>query len=592
MIRRGVIRHRWGGSGAFEQRPGRVAVLAGVFTLALLGGMAGALAPAAAAQISTDNILIRVALNKTIGSIPDLDQDSVAIVSQSEVTLSEAATGQLIGTVPAAVKVLFTRTEKGIDLKTVDPATNAEAPLASVSGKVIATGAPDKLLGVPTLTRPKSNPYPMYHGTLEVAPSPVTPGKLRIINVLAFEDYLKGIVPNEMPTSFNLEALKAQAIAARGYTLANMTKHAADDANICDSTHCHVYYGALTEDPKSSEAVTGTTGLVATYEQDVIDAVYSSTAGGYTENNENVWSDWATKTFPGKPLPYLRGVPDDEGVGPLDSEEAARAFLTARIGSFDSLSSYLRWQVTWTRQQLEDTINVTLAKRAAADSTFVTPAFPQGAAIGALQSLKVLERGVSGKIMSLAIEGNSGTWVVKKELNIRFVLKPPTGSLALSANMYFDQKYDEAGNLVSVTAYGAGYGHGVGMSQWGANGMAAKGYTFDKILRHYYSGIALGTKPVYLQYGVGSPDSASQGLKQAFFVPGEKATLVINNFFLKAVEVRVNGGEPLLVSKELAPDGIARIDISAYIKAKDLNTITYAPVTQTYGAAKVSVEVE
>lgn len=574
-------------------RRGALEVLAvlGFLAFVLSWGVAAMLAPSASAQVSADNLLIRVALNKTIGPTPDLDLDSVAIVGQGDVTLMEAATGQVIGRAPAGEKTMFNRTGNGIEVKVVDPATNAETFIATVPGKIVAIGAPDKLLGVPTLTRPKSNPYPMYRGTLEVAPSPVTPGKLRLINVLAFEDYLKGIVPNEMPVSFNLEALKAQAVAARGYTLANLNKHAEDDANICDSTHCHVYYGALTEDPKSNEAVLGTTGLVATYQQDVIDAVYSSTAGGYTENNENVWSDWATKTFPGKPLPYLRGVPDDEGVGPLNDEEAAKAFLLSQNGRFDALSPYLRWQVTWTRQQLEETINVTLAKRAAADPLFVTPAFPQGSSIGTLKGLKVLERGVSGKIMALAIEGSNGTWIAKKELNIRFILKPPTGSLALSANMYFDQKYDEAGNLISVTAYGAGFGHGVGMSQYGAHGMAAKGYTFDQILKHYYTGIALGTQPIYLQYG-GGADLAGKGLKQTFYAPGEKATLVINNFFLNGIEVRVNDSEPILISKELAPDGITRVDISAYIKAKGLNTIVYAPVAQTYGAVKVSVEVE
>ncbi|HHY48086.1 MAG TPA: SpoIID/LytB domain-containing protein [Firmicutes bacterium] len=445
-------------------------------------------------------------------------------------------------------------------------------------------------IGVISIKRPKSDPFPAYRGKIEVRPSR-TPGKLRIINVVGLEDYLRGVVPNEMPVTFPIEALKAQAVAARSYTLARLGKHSQDMADLCDGTHCHVYYGARSEDPRSDEAVLTTRGLFLTYQLDIAQAFYSSTAGGYTENNENVWPDPECGNFPGKPIPYLRGVPDDEGIGPLTTEEAFRRFLDERKGRFDSGSPYFRWQEEWTGSELEKVLNTTLPQygvlRAvtpptgppAPDPGTLTPAAsdavssepvpgdnaprapetpacdngspvpkqgsmpgtsqapftrqtssPGPALLGRLLDIRVLERGVSGKIMSCEVEGTEATWIIQGESNIRSVFKPvsKTSSALRSANVAFDIKRDKDGNIVRVIARGAGFGHGVGLSQWGARGMALAKYKFGDILKHYYTGARIATRPVELAVTPGGLKATYAKSSEVFSWPGGEACLVVS----------------------------------------------------------------
>ena len=138
-----------------------------------------------------------------------------------------------------------------------------------------------------------------YRGAFEVRPGP---SGVLAINVLGLEDYLRGVVPNELsPKGFpEIEAHKAQAIAARTYALRNKGQFASAGYDICATPTCQVYRGKSTEDPLSDQAVFETRGLIAQYEGQPINAVYTSTCGGHTENGENV--------FEGVPVPYLRGV--------------------------------------------------------------------------------------------------------------------------------------------------------------------------------------------------------------------------------------------------------------------------------------------
>jgi len=139
-----------------------------------------------------------------------------------------------------------------------------------------------------------------YRGLLEVRAG--TPGTLTVVNVLNLEDYLKGVVPNELsPTAFpELEALKAQAVAARTYALRNMGQFAARGYDICATPACQVYRGKSSENALSDQAVEETRGMTAAYRGQLINALYTSTCGGHTEDGTNI--------FEGEELPYLRGV--------------------------------------------------------------------------------------------------------------------------------------------------------------------------------------------------------------------------------------------------------------------------------------------
>ena len=139
-----------------------------------------------------------------------------------------------------------------------------------------------------------------YRGIFEVRTG--APGTLTVINVLNLEDYLKGVVPNELsPTVFGeLEALKAQAVAARTYAMRNMGQYAAKGYDICATAACQVYRGKSTENALSDQAVEETRGTTAAYRGQLINALYTSTCGGHTEDGGNI--------FDGEELPYLRGV--------------------------------------------------------------------------------------------------------------------------------------------------------------------------------------------------------------------------------------------------------------------------------------------
>lgn len=139
-----------------------------------------------------------------------------------------------------------------------------------------------------------------YRGLIEVRGN--GEGSLTVINIVSMEDYLRGVVPNELsPHSFPLmEALKAQAVAARTYALRNRGQFAAKGYDICATAACQVYKGRSTENPLSDRAVAETRGMAATYRGMPIDALYTSTCGGHTEDGENI--------FEGESLPYLRGV--------------------------------------------------------------------------------------------------------------------------------------------------------------------------------------------------------------------------------------------------------------------------------------------
>jgi len=435
---------------------------------------------------------------------------------------------------------------------------------------IIILDCPKGLLGVKDLKR--NGKQALYHGIFEITPKNDT--QFILVNVLDLQSYLKGVVPNEMPVRFGLEALKAQAVAARNYVLMPRTR-AFKEFDVDDSVASQVYFGAGTETPLSNQAVAETEGLLALYDWDLILAQYSSTAGGYTENYENVFSDPKTKEFPSKSKPYLQGRPDIFSVVPLNREEEAKLFYMSYPDSYDMRSPYYRWQKEFGVSELTDTLKKTLIEQS--KTGFVKPQFKAGEDFAAIKQLLVKKRGVSGKIVELEIVTDKNTYHVEKELVIRRLLQKNGVSLP-SANVVFEHLYSAKQGvatpcLYKIIAYGGGYGHGVGMSQYGAGFMATSLHkSFDKILKRYYTGITISTAPVILSNAEGQKIAERQ-----FFAPYDKAILVVDNKYnIKEFNANINGTDVAFeLSNAIVPlHRICRIDISSYIK-KGKNKIVF-----------------
>ncbi len=468
---------------------------------------------------------------------------------------------RVVEKVPADTNINIKLNNEGGYLLALDDGTD----IAEIYGKVRIL-CPDGLLGIKGLNR--AGKQALYHGVFEIAKA--KDGYFNLVNLIEVEDYLKGVVPNEMPVRFGLEALKAQSIAARNYVLSPRVK-SSPNYDVVDSVASQVYFGANSEKSLSNQAVKETEGIVALYDWDLILAQYSSTAGGYTEDFANAFSDPTTKEFPSKEKPYLKARPDILTQTPLNTEEAAAEYYKSSPTAYDMRSPYFRWTREWTAAELQKTLQDNLAAQSA--TGFVSPAFNKGDKLDDVLELRVVRRGNSGKIIEMEIVTNSQTYKVYKELVIRRLLKN-AGKALPSANVVFENKKDESGNLISVKAYGGGFGHGVGMSQYGAGFMGNELHlTYDKILQHYYSGITLGTKPVII-----SADPSQLMVTQHFYAPYKKAKIIIDNkFYVTKLMADINGE---MHTFELPPallgaNRFTEIDISKYIK-HGKNTIVFS----------------
>ncbi|MGN1153407.1 MAG: SpoIID/LytB domain-containing protein, partial [Candidatus Gastranaerophilaceae bacterium] len=217
----------------------------------------------------------------------------------------------------------------------------------SENGFVVA--CPKGVIGVKELKR--AGKQAMYRGAFKIQKS-TKPNVLYLINIIELEDYLKGVVSNEMPVTFGLEALKAQAVAARNYALTPRTK-VSKAYDVVDSVASQVYFGYNTETETGDRAVKETEGIIAMYNHHPILALYSSCAGGYTENYSYAFSDPDTKQFPSPLKPYLISKPDIQGTPALNREDAAYKFYSTTPESYDMKSRYYRWTKEWDREELE-----------------------------------------------------------------------------------------------------------------------------------------------------------------------------------------------------------------------------------------------
>ncbi|MDR2899760.1 MAG: SpoIID/LytB domain-containing protein [Clostridiales bacterium] len=433
---------------------------------------------------------IRVVIKDT--GFNNFAHKSVVLSGEQEITAFEKISGST-HTYQPGEKIIF---ENPLDFP--------ERVYISSPGK-IAVESIDRGYGIPE-----------YRGILEIA---VQNGQFLIVNELSIEEYLYSVVPSEMPTSYGIEPMKVQAVTARSYAY---NQYFANNfyeygANVCDSVISQVYNN-VEENGTSIQAVNQTEGLCLTYGGEVISANFFSTSPGVTANNGEVWADGETGEFPTSSSPYLMGKNhyQQADYGDLSIEENLAAFIKADdIKAYDNFSPWFRWHVEMSNEQISASVNANLKARYEANPRLVKTLQADGVFrsrpvenIGQLVNIEVIDRGHSGNIMTMKITGTENTVLISTEYNVRMLIRPKNyidgGSPVVlqlnggsvmedydimpSAFYAMERMTDIGGRILYVKFYGGGNGHGVGMSQTGVKGMVDAGFSFDEILKNYYTG--------------------------------------------------------------------------------------------------------
>jgi stage II sporulation protein D len=400
------------------------------------------------------------------------NQINLVLSADSDFTVTDTATKELLGEFKAKKKV-------AVSVKNGQITVNGVA----VSAREIAVNA--KGSASPTFEVNNHN----FRGDITIHRTNGKTG-LTVVETLLLEEYLYGVIPKEISPDWPLEAQKAQAVAARTYALYSMNKYASDGYDVNTTTECQAYGGRSIEDSRSNRAVNDTFGQVIRYQGKLIPAYFHSDGGGYTENSENVW---------GSHEPSLRAVED-----------------------YDQKSPHYRWKKELNPRDLEDMLR------------------SAGYDVGTLQAIELsvlnkppvtaLDRGVSGRVKTIRLVGSTGSFEISGT-KLRTILGLDSTlfdvKVVLPTDKFFDvdivDAYGSMGtkrvdmnlppqtepNLFTdkvttrriggrpneiVLFSGYGWGHGLGLSQWGAKAMAEKASAgdtayFQEILKHYYTGV-------------------------------------------------------------------------------------------------------
>jgi stage II sporulation protein D len=284
-------------------------------------------------------------------------------------------------------------------------------------------------------------------------------GGVTAVNTVALEDYLLGVVPAEIGPrpAGDLAAVKAQAVAARTYALAYLGARDSLGFDVFGDVGDQVYRGVTAEAEVTTHAVRETRGVVATYGGRLIETYYHSTCGGHTAAIEDVW--------PRPRRPYLVPVSDRIPGGPERH--------------YCDLSPHFRWTERWTLDGLRGILQATLPPRTGVAA----------ASLGTVTDVRVTERTDRGRVLKLEIETSRASYQVWGN-DIRWVLEPQRGRPLRST--FFVASWSRGSNGDGIlTTEGGGWGHGIGMCQWGAIGRARAGQSYEEILKTYYRGIDL-----------------------------------------------------------------------------------------------------
>jgi len=332
----------------------------------------------------------------------------------------------------------------------------------------------------------------IFAGDLKIQPNSY--GNYTLVNQVPVDIYLRGVVPHEIGASAPPKAIEAQAILARTYALRNLRRFEIDDYEICADTQCQVYFGLADTYPVADRAIAATSGQVLTYNNELVDALYSSTTGGITARFTDVWN--------GEDRPYLRPVIDsvqpkwDLAARPLSNEANFRAFIALNSGFNEDDWPLFRWNRAASLKEIGDVMKEYLSKRQHPLANF-----------SQITGLSVIERAESGRVQKLQVDTDLGSFELIKDESVKALVPPrsllfylePVMEMPKAAKPEESAIASKQGSKPSaaepvLTGYrfvGGGFGHGVGMSQTGAYNLGKQGYSSKQILEFYYPGTSL-----------------------------------------------------------------------------------------------------
>ncbi len=298
----------------------------------------------------------------------------------------------------------------------------------------------------------------VFQGPFRLQPNAY--GGWSLVEEVPLERYLLGVVPHEIGAGAPAAALAAQAVLARTWALRNSQRYAVDGYHLCADTQCQVYGDPRQAGSTVRQALQATRGQVLSWQGEPIHAVYHASNGGVSAGFDEGWS--------GPPLPYLQASPD--GPPPFArrfSVPLAPALLPELLRDGGAAYGADHPVFRWTRSL---------------DRTQVRQALERGpGGVGEPRQLRVLERGPSGRVLALAVEGSTGQRVLRRDAIRRTFRQLPSTLFTLQS--------EGSGRWRFV---GGGFGHGVGLSQAGAIDLAGRGWSLARILSHYYPGTQLG----------------------------------------------------------------------------------------------------
>ena len=292
-----------------------------------------------------------------------------------------------------------------------------------------------------------------YRGELLFLPNDTA---MVVVNRVRMDDYLRGVVPLEIGTrdARDSAAVQAQAVTARSYAYVHAAAGSSRAYDVTASVSDQLYGGADAETAVSNAAVSSTRGLVLQYAGRVVNAPYHSACGGSTAGADEIWRSAAE--------PYLQRVSDEiPGTGRFYCDIAPRFRWTRTIDGATLREDIVRYLANYTR----------------------TP----GGYPGTPRDIEVDTRTASGRVGTLKVATDRGNYVLRGN-DVRYVLRSADGEILNSTNFTVEATPAPDGSISRLVIRGTGYGHGVGMCQWGAIGRARAGQDFREILRTYYPG--------------------------------------------------------------------------------------------------------
>ena len=313
-----------------------------------------------------------------------------------------------------------------------------------------------------------------------------TGGNLNVINVVDVDDYVKGVLPYEMSPAWPLEALKAQAVCARTYALLQTKHRDSYRFDVCTTTDCQVYQGANQASALTDRAVEETAGLAAMYGGKYAETYYYASNGGASESSENVWS---------MPLPYLVGKED-----PYEGTISIPDYVYTMTYSYSQLSALLK-----SKGYSIGTVSSAYVSRTTPTGNVAEITFRDTAGKTVVITKEACRSVLETKSMRFTISGggSGGSWQVNPSGG---ALSSLSGAYTVTASGVSAYEGGDAYVITAsgvsrlqkppgsgITISGTGWGHGVGMSQYGAKAMAELGRTYEEILHFYFTGITIGS---------------------------------------------------------------------------------------------------